>query len=56
MYYLTYTEYEKAKRCIFTDKALPAEHKQQLGEKAEDGGSVVVAEFHPILLSSLLNQ
>ena len=28
MYYQTYFEYEKAKRCIFNEKNLPVEHKR----------------------------
>ena len=62
MYYQTYFEYEKAKRCIFSEKSSdksshfqPAEHGSALGAKAADGGPVTAA-FHPILLSSLLNQ
>ena len=57
MYYLTYFEYEKAKRCIFGGNYLLADHKQPATKNNEDGeGRETTAAFHPIFLSSLLNQ
>lgn len=52
MYYLTYLEYEKAKLCIFKDY-FPTEHKVPIGNTKNE---TVRAAFHPIFLSSLLNQ
>ena len=63
MYTQTYMEYEKAKRCIFgADNYSLATHVKKLGDDDEvddsavHGKKTITASFHPIFLSSLLNQ
>ena len=56
MYHQTYTEFEFAKRKIFDEKFLLAKHKLEEGETGTDNTSEIQAQFHPIFLTSLLNQ
>ena len=61
MYIQTYLEYEKAKRCIIgADGFNLAAHSHKLGDDdatavERNGKKCILASFHPIYLSSLLN-
>jgi CRISPR/Cas system CSM-associated protein Csm3 (group 7 of RAMP superfamily) len=46
-----YHEYEKAKQCIFDKERKSSRHKQEDGINDD-----VTALFHPIFLSTLMNQ